>query len=108
MNGVFCLRSGPVKTSPSSIQNFGSKILPTCESILARNDKLRVTLREWNFNVGQLGACARDRAWERGKQVAQNLKANVGEKVATATENIVGDSIKQAATTPPIEPIGRV
>jgi ElaB/YqjD/DUF883 family membrane-anchored ribosome-binding protein len=49
----------------------------------------------------------RDRAWEKASTLAQNLKANVGEKVATAAENLVGDSIKSAATTPPSEPIGR-
>lgn len=48
----------------------------------------------------------RDRAFEKASQVAQNLKQNVGQKVATAAENIVGDSIKTAATTPP-ESMGR-
>ena len=66
---------------------------------------LSVRRTEWeNSTMGE----TRDRAWERGKQMAQNLKANVGDKVATATENLVGESIKQAATTPPSEPIGRV
>jgi ElaB/YqjD/DUF883 family membrane-anchored ribosome-binding protein len=50
---------------------------------------------------------ARDRALEKAQTMAQNLKANVGEKMATAAENLVGDSIKNAATTPPSEPIGR-
>jgi ElaB/YqjD/DUF883 family membrane-anchored ribosome-binding protein len=50
----------------------------------------------------------RDRAWERASQLAQNLKQNVTEKVATATENLVGESIKTAATTPPDQSLGRV
>ena len=46
----------------------------------------------------------RDRALERGRQMAQNLKQNVTEKVATAAENLVGESL----TTPrPPEPLGR-
>jgi ElaB/YqjD/DUF883 family membrane-anchored ribosome-binding protein len=48
----------------------------------------------------------RDRAWERASQMAKNLTDNVGQKVATAAENLVGDSIKTAATTSP-EPMGR-
>ena len=48
----------------------------------------------------------RDRALEKASQLAKNLKENVGNKVATAAENIVGDSIKTAATTTP-EPMGR-
>ena len=39
-------------------------------------------------------------------QAAQNLKENVTQKVSAAAENLVGDSIKNAATTPPA-PQGR-
>jgi ElaB/YqjD/DUF883 family membrane-anchored ribosome-binding protein len=46
----------------------------------------------------------RDRALEKGRQMAQNLKQNVTEKVATAAENLVGESL----TSPrPPEPLGR-
>jgi hypothetical protein len=48
----------------------------------------------------------RDRAWDKATQMAKNLKDNVGQKVATAAENIVGDTVKTAATTTP-EPMGR-
>ena len=74
---------------------------------LAIGAAIGLSVRRTEFENTTMGQ-ARDRAWERGRQMAQNLKANVGEKVATATENIVGESIKQAATTPPSEPIGRV
>lgn len=74
---------------------------------LAVGAAIGLSVRRTEFENTTMGQ-TRDRAWERGKQLAQNLKANVGEKVATATENIVGESITQAATTPPIEPIGRV
>ena len=74
---------------------------------LAVGAAIGLSVRRTEFENTAMGQ-TRDRAWQRGKQVAQNLKANVGEKVATATENIVGESIKQAATTPPSEPIGRV
>lgn len=52
----------------------------------------------------------RDRAWQKASQVAQNLKATVGEKVAATAENLVGESLKNASTTttPPIEPMGTV
>jgi ElaB/YqjD/DUF883 family membrane-anchored ribosome-binding protein len=74
---------------------------------LAVGAAIGLSVRRTEFENTTMGQ-ARDRAWQRGKQVAENLKVNVGEKVATATENIVGESIKQAATTPPSEPIGRV
>jgi hypothetical protein len=48
----------------------------------------------------------RDRALDKASQMAKNLKDNVGQKVATAAEDIVGDSIRTAATTSP-EPLGR-
>jgi len=74
---------------------------------LAVGAAIGLSVRRTEFENTRMGQ-TRDRALERGKQLAQNLKANVGEKVATATENLVGDSLKQAATTPPSEPIGRV
>jgi ElaB/YqjD/DUF883 family membrane-anchored ribosome-binding protein len=74
---------------------------------LAVGAAIGMSVRSTEFENNTMGE-TRDRAWERGRQMAQNLKANVGDKVATATENIVGESIKQAATTPPSEPIGRV
>jgi hypothetical protein len=49
---------------------------------------------------GALGA-ARDRAMERASQVAQNLKENVTDKVASAAENLVSDSIRNAPATSP-------
>ena len=48
----------------------------------------------------------RDRAWQKASEIAQNLKDNVSQKMATAAENIVGESMKNAATTTP-EPMGR-
>ena len=45
----------------------------------------------------------RDRAWEKASQVAKNLKENVTEKVSAAAENLVGDTLKNAATTSPSE-----
>jgi len=45
----------------------------------------------------------RDRAWEKATQMAQNLKANVTDKVTTAAENLVSESLKNAATTSPSE-----
>jgi len=49
----------------------------------------------------------RDRAVEKASRVAENLTRNVTDKVATAAENLVGDSIANAAATPPSEPMGR-
>ena len=51
---------------------------------------------------------ARDHAMEKASRLAKNLKDNMTDKVATAAENLVGDSIATAATTPPAEQIGRV
>ena len=49
----------------------------------------------------------RDRAMQQASRIAQNLTLNVTDKVATAAENLVGDSIANAATTTPSEPMGR-
>lgn len=73
---------------------------------LAVGAAIGLSVRRTEFENTAMGQ-TRDRALERGKQLAQHLKANVSEKVATATEDIVGESIKQAAATPPSEPIGR-
>jgi ElaB/YqjD/DUF883 family membrane-anchored ribosome-binding protein len=43
----------------------------------------------------------RDRAWQKAAQVASNLRDNVTDKVATAAENLVGESVARAASTPP-------
>jgi ElaB/YqjD/DUF883 family membrane-anchored ribosome-binding protein len=43
----------------------------------------------------------RDQALERARAAANNLKANVTDKVASMAENVVGESIKAAATEPP-------
>jgi ElaB/YqjD/DUF883 family membrane-anchored ribosome-binding protein len=74
---------------------------------LAVGAAIGLSVRRTEFENSTMGQ-TRDRTLERGKQIAQNLKANVGDKVATATENLVGETIKQAATTPPVEPMGRV
>ncbi|HYE84859.1 MAG TPA: DUF3618 domain-containing protein [Vicinamibacterales bacterium] len=66
---------------------------------------LSVPRTEWeDTTMGE----ARDRAWEKAARAAQNLKENVTEKVTTAAETLVGESITNAATTPPNEPMGRV
>jgi ElaB/YqjD/DUF883 family membrane-anchored ribosome-binding protein len=46
----------------------------------------------------------RDQAMARAREVANNLKANVTEKVATVAENVVGESLKNTstATEPPL------
>lgn len=58
------------------------------------------------FEDGTMGE-TRDRAWEKASRIANNLKENVTQKVSTAAENLVTDSVKSAATTPPA-PEGRV
>ena len=45
---------------------------------------------------------ARDQAIEKAKTVANNLKQNVGDKVATYAENVVGESLTNAAGEPPM------
>lgn len=42
----------------------------------------------------------RDRAWAKASQTARNLKDSMTEKVTTAAENIVGESMANAAATP--------
>lgn len=63
-----------------------------------------------SFEDGALGQ-TRDRALARGREMANNLRQNMSDKVATAAENLVGDSIKEPATTSPLpkspDPMGR-
>ena len=44
----------------------------------------------------------RDQALARARTVANNLKQNVGDKVAAYAENVVGESLKSAASEPPV------
>jgi len=44
----------------------------------------------------------RDQAVAKAKTVANNIKANVGDKVAAYAENVVGESLKSAASEPPL------
>jgi ElaB/YqjD/DUF883 family membrane-anchored ribosome-binding protein len=44
----------------------------------------------------------RDQALAKARNAANNLKQNVGEKVATYAENVVGESFKPAAVEPPM------
>lgn len=55
---------------------------------------------EWED--GTIGE-TRDRAWDKASRAARNLKDNMTEKVTTAAENLVGESIASAAATPPSE-----
>jgi hypothetical protein len=44
----------------------------------------------------------RDQALAKAKTVANNLKQNVTDQVATYAENVVGESLKNAAVEPPM------
>jgi len=44
----------------------------------------------------------RDQALARARNVANNIKANVGDKVAAYAEDVVGESLRNAAAQPPI------
>ena len=44
----------------------------------------------------------RDQAVAKAKHVANNLKQNVTDKVATYAENVVGESLRTAAAEPPM------
>jgi ElaB/YqjD/DUF883 family membrane-anchored ribosome-binding protein len=44
----------------------------------------------------------RDQAVAKARNVANNIKANVGDKVAAYAENVVGESLKSAASEPPL------
>ncbi len=58
-------------------------------------------VRATEYEDRTLGA-KRDQAVEKAKAVANNLKQNVGEKVATYAENVVNESITNAAAEPPM------
>jgi len=44
----------------------------------------------------------RDQALARARNVANNIKANVGDKVAAYAEDVVGESLRNAAAQPPM------
>jgi ElaB/YqjD/DUF883 family membrane-anchored ribosome-binding protein len=58
-------------------------------------------VRATEYEDRAMGA-TRDQALEKARNVANNLRQNVSEKVATYAENIVGESIEKAATQPPM------
>jgi ElaB/YqjD/DUF883 family membrane-anchored ribosome-binding protein len=60
-----------------------------------------LAVRATEYEDRTLGA-TRDQAMEKAKAVANNLKQNVGEKVATYAENVVSESVSNAAAEPPM------
>jgi ElaB/YqjD/DUF883 family membrane-anchored ribosome-binding protein len=60
-----------------------------------------MTIRATEYEDRAMGA-KRDEALEKAKTVANNLRQNVTEKVSTYAENVVGESITNAASEPPM------
>ena len=58
-------------------------------------------VRATEYEDRAMGA-TRDQAMAKAKSVANNLKANVTDKVATYAETVVGESLANAATAPPM------
>lgn len=58
-------------------------------------------VRATEYEDRAMGA-TRDQALEKARAVANNLRQNVGEKVADYAETVVGESIEKAATQPPM------
>ena len=63
-----------------------------------------LAVRATEYEDRTMGA-TRDQAVAKAKNVANNLKENVSEKVATYAENVVDESLTNAASEPPV---GRV
>ena len=63
-----------------------------------------LAVRSTEYEDRAMGA-TRDQALAKAKNVANNLKENVSEKVATYAENVVDESLTAAASEPPV---GRV
>ena len=60
-----------------------------------------MTIRATEYEDRAMGA-TRDQAVEKAKTVANNLRQNVTEKVSEYAENVVGESITNAANEPPM------
>ena len=60
-----------------------------------------LAIRATEYEDRALGS-TRDQAWAKAKNVANNLKDNVSDKVATYAENIVDQSLANAASEPPM------
>ena len=60
-----------------------------------------LAVRSTEYEDRTLGA-TRDQAVEKAKTVANNLKQNVTEKVTAYAENVVGESLTNAASEPPM------
>ena len=63
-----------------------------------------LAVRSTEYEDRTMGA-TRDQALAKAKNVANNLKENVSEKVATYAENVVGESLTNVSSEPPV---GRV
>ena len=60
-----------------------------------------LAVRATEYEDRTMGA-TRDQAMAKAKNVANNLKENVTDKVATYAENVVGESLTNAASEPPV------
>jgi ElaB/YqjD/DUF883 family membrane-anchored ribosome-binding protein/uncharacterized protein YjbJ (UPF0337 family) len=60
-----------------------------------------LAVRSTEYEDRAMGA-TRDQALAKAKTVANNLKQNVTDQVATYAENVVGESLKNAAAEPPM------
>lgn len=60
-----------------------------------------MTIRATEYEDRAMGA-TRDQAIQKAKTVANNLRQNVTEKVSEYAENVVGESIANAASEPPM------
>jgi ElaB/YqjD/DUF883 family membrane-anchored ribosome-binding protein len=68
---------------------------------LAVGAAVGLAVRATEYEDRTLGS-TRDQAVEKAKTVANNLRQNVTDKVATYAENVVGESLTNAATEPPM------
>src|SRR5262249_54985324 len=67
------LRGGPIESIAEALVHFRGEVLPTAESVRARDDELRVALRQWRLETRQVFARTRDGVDVTGGDVPREL-----------------------------------
>ncbi len=106
---------GAARSATSSVDQFAhSNPMAAGAIALAIGAAIGLSAPRTEWEDSTMGE-TRDRAWEKASAAATNLKDTVVDKASTAAENLVGESIVNAAKTPaatpsstPNDPIGRV
>lgn len=98
---------GAAHTATSSVDDFAREYPLAAGAIaLAIGAAIGMAAPRTQWEDRAMGE-TRDRAWQKASQAASSITDTVADRMATAAENLIGESLSNAANRPPSEPIGR-